>query len=119
MSRRGSWARTGLVSAQCDRWRGAAPIQRAIAAGDSQSGMSAMLMDEGLDTGKVLAQQACTIDDTDTAGSLHDKLAKLNAAKNPFSEISCIPRYIDDEVGFMHNCLFVDFNLFVPGGNNK
>lgn len=62
------------------RWRGAAPIQRAIAAGDSQSGMSAMLMDEGLDTGKVLAQQACTINDTDTAGSLHDKLAKLNAA---------------------------------------
>ena len=62
------------------RWRGAAPIQRAIAAGDRQTGISAMLMDEGLDTGKLLARRACQIDDTETAGSLHDKLAALNAA---------------------------------------
>ena len=61
------------------RWRGAAPIQRAIAAGDPQTGISAMLMDEGLDTGKLLARRACQIDDTETAGSLHDKLAALNA----------------------------------------
>ena len=61
------------------RWRGAAPIQRAIAAGDRQTGISAMLMDEGLDTGKLLARRACQIDDTETAGSLHDKLAALNA----------------------------------------
>jgi methionyl-tRNA formyltransferase len=61
------------------RWRGAAPIQRAIAAGDPQTGVSAMLMDEGLDTGKLLARRACQIDDTETAGSLHDKLAALNA----------------------------------------
>jgi methionyl-tRNA formyltransferase len=61
------------------RWRGAAPIQRAIAAGDPQTGISAMLMDEGLDTGKLLARRTCQIDDTETAGSLHDKLAALNA----------------------------------------
>jgi methionyl-tRNA formyltransferase len=48
-------------------------------AGDRQTGISAMLMDEGLDTGKLLARRACQIDDTETAGSLHDKLAALNA----------------------------------------
>jgi methionyl-tRNA formyltransferase len=62
------------------RWRGAAPIQRAIAAGDQTTGMSAMLMDEGLDTGIVLARRPCSIDANDTAGSLHDKLAALNAS---------------------------------------
>ena len=61
------------------RWRGAAPIQRAIAAGDAVTGISAMLMDEGLDTGKVLMRRSCKIDPAETAGSLHDKLATLNA----------------------------------------
>ena len=61
------------------RWRGAAPIQRAIAAGDAVTGISAMLMDEGLDTGKVLMRRSCKIDPAETAGSLHDKLAMLNA----------------------------------------
>ena len=61
------------------RWRGAAPIQRAIAAGDRHTGISAMLMDQGLDTGMILAQKKCTINNNDTAGSLHDKLANLNA----------------------------------------
>ena len=61
------------------RWRGAAPIQRAIAAGDAVTGISAMLMDEGLDTGKVLMRRSCKIDPAETAGSLHDKLAALNA----------------------------------------
>ena len=61
------------------RWRGAAPIQRAIAAGDTVTGTSAMLMDEGLDTGKVLMRRSCKIDPAETAGSLHDKLAALNA----------------------------------------
>ena len=61
------------------RWRGAAPIQRAIAAGDAMTGISAMLMDEGLDTGKVLMRRSCQIDTAETAGSLHDKLATLNA----------------------------------------
>ena len=61
------------------RWRGAAPIQRAIAAGDTLTGISAMLMDEGLDTGKVLMRRSCKIDPAETAGSLHDKLATINA----------------------------------------
>ncbi len=61
------------------RWRGAAPIQRAIAAGDAVTGISAILMDEGLDTGKVLMRRSCKIGQTETAGSLNDKLATLNA----------------------------------------
>ena len=61
------------------RWRGAAPIQRAIAAGDQTSGMSAMLMEEGLDTGPVLATKSCVISHDDTAGDLRDRLAALNA----------------------------------------
>ena len=61
------------------RWRGAAPIQRAIAAGDNMTGISAILMDEGLDTGKVLMRRPCKIEPAETAGSLHDKLATLNA----------------------------------------
>ena len=61
------------------RWRGAAPIQRAIAAGDSETGVCAMLMEEGLDTGPVLARRSTAISEDDTAGSLHDRLATLNA----------------------------------------
>jgi len=61
------------------RWRGAAPIQRAIAAGDSSTGICAMLMEEGLDTGPVLALRETAITATDTAGDLHDRLAVLNA----------------------------------------
>ena len=61
------------------RWRGAAPIQRAIAAGDTETGVCAMLMEEGLDTGPVLARRSTPISDDDDAGSLHDRLASLNA----------------------------------------
>ena len=59
------------------RWRGAAPIQRAIAAGDSETGVSIMQMDAGLDTGDVLLQRSCPILPDDTAGSLQDRLAGL------------------------------------------
>ncbi len=59
------------------RWRGAAPIQRAIEAGDRQTGITIMQMDEGLDTGDILLKKTCAIEKTDTAGSLHDKLAVL------------------------------------------
>jgi len=62
------------------RWRGAAPIQRAILAGDEQTGVTIMQMDEGLDTGDMLHKVMCPIDNTDTAGTLHDKLAVLGAA---------------------------------------
>lgn len=61
------------------RWRGAAPIQRAILAGDAETGISIMQMDAGLDTGPVLLQEAIPIAPTDTAQSLHDKLAALGA----------------------------------------
>jgi len=59
------------------RWRGAAPIQRALLAGDAQTGISIMQMDAGLDTGPVLAQRAMPIGDDDDAATLHDKLAAL------------------------------------------
>ena len=61
------------------RWRGAAPIQRAIIAGDSETGVCIMQMEAGLDTGPVLLSRAVAIDAEDTAGSLHDKLAELGA----------------------------------------
>ena len=61
------------------RWRGAAPIQRAILAGDAESGVSLMQMDEGLDTGPVLRTAPCPIAPRDTAATLHDRLAALGA----------------------------------------
>lgn len=57
------------------RWRGAAPIQRAILAGDPNTGVTLMRMEAGLDTGPMLARQACPIAATDTAADLHDRLA--------------------------------------------
>lgn len=61
------------------RWRGAAPIQRAILAGDTHTGISIMQMDAGLDTGPVLLQEPVEIAAEDTAQTLHDKLAQLGA----------------------------------------
>lgn len=61
------------------RWRGAAPIQRAIQAGDSKTGICLMQMEAGLDTGPVLLHQELPIAATDTGGQLHDKLAELGA----------------------------------------
>lgn len=59
------------------RWRGAAPIQRAIQAGDAETGVSIMQIDTGLDTGPILAQTKCPISPTDTAENLQNKLADL------------------------------------------
>ena len=61
------------------RWRGAAPIQRAIMAGDDVSGVQVMVMEAGLDTGPVLATAKTRLSPSDTAGSLHDRLAVLGA----------------------------------------
>ena len=61
------------------RWRGAAPIQRAIEAGDNESGVCIMQMEEGLDTGPVLWRQALPLSADETSASLHDKLATLGA----------------------------------------
>jgi len=62
------------------RWRGAAPIQRALLAGDARTGISIMRMEAGLDTGPVLLQRPIDIDPGDTSGSLHDRLAQLGAS---------------------------------------
>ena len=69
------------------RWRGAAPIQRAIEAGDTKTGVSAMLMEEGLDTGPIVAVSHIEISNIETSGSLHDQLAVLTA--------SCLCEVID------------------------
>lgn len=61
------------------RWRGAAPIQRAILAGDQETGITIMQMDEGLDTGDMLLKKSCPISAGDTAETLHDSLAELGA----------------------------------------
>jgi methionyl-tRNA formyltransferase len=61
------------------RWRGAAPIQRAILAGDEQTGITIMQMDEGLDTGAILLQESLPLSPGADAGALHDALAALGA----------------------------------------
>ncbi|HJU39784.1 MAG TPA: methionyl-tRNA formyltransferase, partial [Tahibacter sp.] len=61
------------------RWRGAAPIQRAILAGDTESGVCLMQMEKGLDTGPVIARRATPIGRDDTGGSLHDRLSAIGA----------------------------------------
>lgn len=69
------------------RWRGAAPIQRAILAGDDASGISIMQMEAGLDTGPVLASARCSLTAEMTSGELHDRLAALGAN----TLIGCLP----------------------------
>jgi methionyl-tRNA formyltransferase len=72
------WPRSGCINIHASllpRWRGAAPIERAIEAGDVQTGITIMQMDEGLDTGPMLERVAIAIDPRETAGTLHDKLA--------------------------------------------
>lgn len=59
------------------RWRGAAPIQRAVEAGDKETGISFMQMDTGLDTGPILMQVPCSVSPSETGGSLHNKLRRL------------------------------------------
>jgi methionyl-tRNA formyltransferase len=61
------------------RWRGAAPIQRSLLAGDTETGITLMQMDVGLDTGAMLKKATCEILPSDTAETLHDRLAKLGA----------------------------------------
>ena len=61
------------------KWRGAAPVQRAIEAGDKQTGISVISMRESIDTGPVIATKTCDILDTDTSATLHNKLSIINA----------------------------------------
>lgn len=74
--RHGCWNIHGSL---LPRWRGAAPIQRAVMAGDAETGVCLMQMEAGLDTGPVLLTRRTPIGPTDTAGSLHDRLAVLGA----------------------------------------
>lgn len=76
------------------RWRGAAPIQRAILAGDSESGVTLMQMEAGLDTGPVLAVATCRVSPEDTAATLHDRIASLGAA----TLIENLPRLLRHEL---------------------
>jgi methionyl-tRNA formyltransferase len=61
------------------RWRGAAPIQRSLLAGDQETGITIMEMEAGLDTGPMLLKKSCPIGPEDTGGSLHDRLSPLGA----------------------------------------
>src|SRR5690606_21475345 len=74
--------RLGCVNSHASllpRWRGAAPIQRAIEAGDSETGVTLMQMEAGLDTGPMLLKVSTPISAEDTGGSLHDRLASLGS----------------------------------------
>ncbi len=84
------------------RWRGAAPIQRAIQAGDKETGITIMQMDEGLDTGDMLLKKSCPIGKEDNAQTLHDRLAALGAdcileALRLLASNSLVPVRQDDE----------------------
>jgi methionyl-tRNA formyltransferase len=77
LPRHGCW---NIHASLLPRWRGAAPVQRAIEAGDRESGVCIMQMDEGLDTGPVIHRVSIEIDEQETGGSLHDRLSVLGAS---------------------------------------
>jgi methionyl-tRNA formyltransferase len=81
------------------RWRGAAPIQRAIIAGDKETGVTIMQMEKGLDTGPMLYKSHCAIESQDNANSLHDKLAALGAKAllHVLENLSAFPPEKQDE----------------------
>lgn len=84
------------------RWRGAAPIQRAIEAGDDESGVTIMQMDAGLDTGDMLQITRLTLDADETAASLHDRLAEIGGPAllstiEQLEQGSAIPQKQDDQ----------------------
>jgi methionyl-tRNA formyltransferase len=77
-----AWPRHGCLNIHASllpRWRGAAPIARAIEAGDATTGVTIMQMDAGLDTGPMIRQEALSIAAGETAGTLHDRLARVGA----------------------------------------
>jgi methionyl-tRNA formyltransferase len=76
------------------RWRGAAPIQAAIAAGDDQTGVTIMQMDAGVDTGAMLSQRSLTIESTDTTETLSARLSKVGAELL----IETLPGYLDGSI---------------------
>jgi len=76
------------------RWRGAAPIQAAIREGDAETGITIMMIDAGLDTGDILTKRAVTIENDETAQTLHDKLASIGGDLL----IETLPKYLSGEV---------------------
>ncbi len=76
------------------RWRGAAPIQAAILAGDKETGITIMKMDPGVDTGPILSQRSITIASDETGGSLFEKMAKLGAELL----VETLPRYLNGDL---------------------
>ena len=76
----GRYGAVNIHASLLPRWRGAAPIQRALLAGDGETGISIMQMDAGLDTGPVLAQHRIRIESNEDSGSLHERLAALGAS---------------------------------------
>lgn len=96
-----SLACLNLHASLLPRWRGAAPIQAAIEAGDTASGVTVMYMAEGLDTGDILLTRATPIRRRDTGGTLHDRLgviaAEALAEALPLLAAGCAPRFPQDE----------------------
>jgi methionyl-tRNA formyltransferase len=87
------WPRLGCINLHASllpRWRGAAPIQRAVLAGDTETGISVMQMDAGLDTGPVHLVSSISIGARETAGELHDRLAALA----PETLLAALPRVL-------------------------
>ena len=76
------------------RWRGASPIQAVILAGEKKTGVTIMLMDEGVDTGQILAQKEITVSFEDTHGSLSEKLSRLGAK----TLVETLPKFIRREI---------------------
>jgi methionyl-tRNA formyltransferase len=85
------------------RWRGAAPIQRAIQAGDTETGISIMQMEAGLDTGPIYLQRRCPIQPDDTSGSLHDRLAQMGS--------QCLLEVLDKMASNQHDSIPQDDKL--------
>jgi len=88
------WGCINIHASLLPRWRGAAPIQRALLAGDSVTGITLMQMDEGLDTGAMLKQATCTILPEDTGQTLQDRLAQLGGKllAETIDEIETLPK---------------------------
>src|SRR5260370_1312344 len=76
-------ASLNLHASLLPRWRGAAPIQAAVAAGDHETGVTVMYMDEGLDTGDILLQRKIDISPTETGATLHDRLPQIPPHASP------------------------------------
>lgn len=87
-----------IHGSQLPRWRGAAPIQRAISTGDTETGVTIMKMAAGLDTGDMMYKTYCPIEATDTSASLHDKLAQqgAEATVKVLASESTLQHYLDN-----------------------